>query len=249
MSSALERAGLTETGVASAVLAHILLLVLLYVGMQWNETPPPEVIEVSLVAGDAPHTAPAKVRPTKALPVTPPPQSVAEPLTTPDAKIVVKTKPATSDTPPTPTAPGKPLKPKPTVKPIKEDLTHALDAEDADRLEREAAQALKDQQAAALKAERERKATLLASYQQKVSALVRQKILFEDEGLANLEAEFDVMLLPSRDVLDVKIKKSSGNPQYDQAVELAVRALKQFPPPPEGVKLERTNLFKFRLRD
>jgi colicin import membrane protein len=47
----------------------------------------------------------------------------------------------------------------------------------------------------------------------------------------NPEAEVVVTLLPGGEVLNVRIKKSSGNPAYDEAVERAVRRARPFEVP------------------
>ncbi|MDN5934964.1 MAG: TonB C-terminal domain-containing protein, partial [Nitrosospira sp.] len=49
----------------------------------------------------------------------------------------------------------------------------------------------------------------------------------------NPVAEFDVTLLPDGDVLDAKLRKSSGFAAFDSAVERAIFLSKPLPLPPE----------------
>lgn len=91
--------------------------------------------------------------------------------------------------------------------------------------------------------------TVLAAYQNQVSNLVRQRIVFEnDPEQSNLEAVLLVSLLPGREVTDVRIQKGSGNSLYDQAVMRALVQLGRFPVPPDSVELGREVIFHFRLR-
>ena len=57
----------------------------------------------------------------------------------------------------------------------------------------------------------------------------------------NPEAVFDVSLLPTGEVLDVKLRRSSGVRAYDDAVERAIRKSTPLPRP------ERAELFSARL--
>ena len=46
-------------------------------------------------------------------------------------------------------------------------------------------------------------------------------------------AEFDVTLLPGGEILRVKLRKSSGFPSFDKAVETAIVLARPLPLPPD----------------
>ena len=57
------------------------------------------------------------------------------------------------------------------------------------------------------------------------------------------EARFEVILLPGGEVLSATLKKSSGNPAYDAAVERAIMAAQPLPVPTD------TDLFQENFRE
>jgi colicin import membrane protein len=66
----------------------------------------------------------------------------------------------------------------------------------------------------------------------KIKAKIRSNIVNPEGLVGNPEAVFDVVQLPSGEILSAKLKKSSGNPAYDMAVERAI--LKSSPLPKPG---------------
>lgn len=68
----------------------------------------------------------------------------------------------------------------------------------------------------------------------------------------NPQALFEVVLLPGGEVLSATLKKSSGIPAYDAAVERAIMAAQPLPVPTE-IDLFQENFRKlnliFRLKD
>lgn len=118
---------------------------------------------------------------------------------------------------------------------------------EAQEKERERLAALKEQRAkeAAAREQREALETLArerASLQQreidKYKGLIRDRIrrfIVEPPNLqGNPEVEVDVVVLPGGEVLSVNLKKSSGNPVYDSAVERAVYKAQPLPLPPDA---------------
>jgi colicin import membrane protein len=83
----------------------------------------------------------------------------------------------------------------------------------------------------------------------RIRAKIRPNVVLPPDLQGNPEAIFDVQLLPSGDVLAVKLKKSSGSRAYDDAVERAI--LKSSPLPlPEKREVFETRLeLKFRPRE
>ena len=51
--------------------------------------------------------------------------------------------------------------------------------------------------------------------------------------LGNPAVEFDVTLLPGGDILDVKMRRTSGYPAFDSAVERGIYMSKPLPLPPD----------------
>ena len=60
---------------------------------------------------------------------------------------------------------------------------------------------------------------------------------------SNIEARFEVVLLPGGEVLNANLKKSSGNPAYDAAVERAIMAAQPLPVPND------TDMFQENFRE
>jgi colicin import membrane protein len=126
-------------------------------------------------------------------------------------------------------------------------------AEKKKREEREKAQALKAQQAKEA-AEAKRKAQEQADALKKLAqeqaaaqgkeidkyvAAIRGRIkrfIVEPPNLqGNPEIEVDVIVLPGGEVLDVRTRKGSGQPLWDNAVERAIRRAQPLPlPPPDS---------------
>lgn len=118
-------------------------------------------------------------------------------------------------------------------------------AEQAERrmeeLERQAqarAQAQRKSQAEAASAS----GKVVDEYVAKISAKIKRWIVLPPGVPHNIEAKFNVTLLPGGEVLNASLVKPSGNEAYDSAVERAILKAQPFPLPPA-----EQNLFnKFR---
>lgn len=118
---------------------------------------------------------------------------------------------------------------------------------EADRVRREQDELTRRAAEAAANAQ----SKLLASHVDKIRGKVRRFIV-EPPGVApNATAEFDVVLIPGGDVLSVKLRRSSGNALYDEAVERAIMRAQPLPIPPEPQLFPqfRTLLLQFRLQE
>jgi len=118
---------------------------------------------------------------------------------------------------------------------------------EADRIRREQEELSRRVAEAAASAQ----AKLLASHVDKIRGKVRRFIV-EPPGVApNATAEFDVVLIPGGDVLSVKLRRSSGNALYDEAVERAIMRAQPLPIPPEPQLFPqfRTLLLQFRPQE
>ncbi|MBM3354199.1 MAG: TonB C-terminal domain-containing protein, partial [Betaproteobacteria bacterium] len=179
----------------------------------------------------------------KVEPPAPPPAPKPEPrIEKPD--IVQKAPPPK----PKPVAKPEPLKPEVTEaeKQLKEAAAReqaslVLDRERqaiAEQLKREAAQA----SAAA-------SARALEGWIARIRGKIRGNILLPEGIKGNPEAIFDVVQLPTGEVLSVKLRKSSGHAGYDQAVERAILKSSPLPRPDRPEQFRRELELKFRPLD
>lgn len=111
-------------------------------------------------------------------------------------------------------------------------------------LAREQQQLAQQRQAAA-------RAGLVDDYKSRIQRKIRGYIILPPELQGNPQAEFLVTLLPSGEVLQVKLTKSSGNTVYDAAVERAIYKAQPLPLPPDPGLFDsfRELHLKFRPQD
>lgn len=125
----------------------------------------------------------------------------------------------------------------------------------ADARERQAreADALKAQadreRLAAAKVIEAAQAKALDSYIRSIQSKVKGNVILPPDIPGNPEAVFDVVQLPTGEIIDAQLRKSSGVRAYDEAVQRAI--LKSSPlPKPESAELFRRSLtLKFRPSD
>ena len=82
-------------------------------------------------------------------------------------------------------------------------------------------------------------------YVGKIRAKVKGNIPFL-EMTGNPEAVFEVVQLPTGEVLTVTLKKPSGNPAYDEAVQRAIQKSSPLPKPDQADVFRRELTLKFR---
>jgi colicin import membrane protein len=83
----------------------------------------------------------------------------------------------------------------------------------------------------------------------RIRAKIRPYVIVPPELQGNPEAVFDVQLLPSGDVLAVKLTKPSGSRAYDEAVERAILKSSPLPLPEKRETFESRLTLKFRPND
>jgi len=226
-----------------AVLVHIALAVLLVYGIRW-QTRSPEAVEVELVrAVPAPPVAAAEPPPEPAQPpkVAPKPEPKVEPKPAPpkpDIALKEKEKPK-PEPKPVPKAEPRPEPDKASRQLMAEALKREQQQLEARKAEQELAQ-MKAAQAAAARS----KAT--ADYIGRIRGKIKGNIVLPPDIKGNPEAIFDVVQLPSGEILSVKLKKSSGHPAYDSAVERAILKSSPLPKPEQGDLFSRSLELKFR---
>lgn len=247
---------------AFTILVHAALILALFLGVQWKNKQP-EVMEVELWAAQPqqatyvpPPPPPPEVKPEpkpepKPLPkVEPKPEPVVK-----KADIVVKEekkkpepkKPEPKPEPPKP-EPKKP-EPKPVAKPApKFDFDKELAQETANLKPR--ANPSTQHMANAAAAEVEQRAASnkrgLADYASKIRGKIRGNIVLPPGIQGNPEAVFVVNQLPTGEVLDVTLKRSSGNPALDTAIERAIRKSSPLPKPDDPSLFQRDLTIKYK---
>lgn len=208
--------GLLPAGIL-ALLMHVIFLAFLIFGFSWR-TAPPEGMVVDLWSSlpEPEPPAQARVEPqVEKIPVPPQPEVLPPPA---KPEIALKQKPENP----------KPVEPK---RPKEKDLIKAREAEaqQLQRLQREQEainRQLQARQAAA-------QARLVDEYRAKINAKIKSRIVTPPNLPGDPVAEFDVILLPGGDILEVKLKKSSGFAAFDSAVERAIQLSKPLPLPPD----------------
>jgi colicin import membrane protein len=88
----------------------------------------------------------------------------------------------------------------------------------------------------------------LASWQNQIQAKIRSNIVLPPDLAGNPQAEFDVALLPTGEVLSVKLARSSGNRALDDAWERAILKSSPLPRPSKPEIFVRDLRLKFRPR-
>lgn len=223
---------------ALAALVHIALAILLVYGIRW-QTRSPEAVEVELVRAMPSPPAPAAVAPPAPEPAPPP---KLEPKPAPPAKpdIALKEKEKPKPEPkPVPKVEPKPEPDKASRQLMAEALKREQQQIEARKAEQELAQ-MKAVQAASARS----KAT--ADYIGKIKGKIKGNLVLPPDIRGNPEAIFDVVQLPSGEILSVKLKKSSGHAAYDNAIERAILKSSPLPKPEQGDLFSRALELKFR---
>ena len=140
--------------------------------------------------------------------------------------------------------------PKPEAKPqpATPDFNKALTSEIAQLKSRPNASTQQMANAAAAEAEQRAAAGKrgLQDYAAKIRGKVRGNIVLPPNIQGNPEAVFEVNQLPSGEVLAVKLKRSSGNPGLDAAIERAILKSSPLPKPDDPALFQRTLEIKYK---
>jgi colicin import membrane protein len=72
-----------------------------------------------------------------------------------------------------------------------------------------------------------------------IKAKIRSRVVMPPDLPGNPKVEFDVTLLPGGDILDVRLRRSSGYPAFDSAVERAIHLSKPLPLPSDPALFNR----------
>jgi len=217
---------------ALAFAVHALLIAVLFLGVRMQSYQP-DTVTVELWESPPPP----KVEPE---PPKPPPKVEPEPPK-PEPKIekpqiVEKAAPK-----PKPEAKPKP-KPAPRDLELEKRMREELAREQSDLRDRQMKeQAVREQAAARNRA--------MAAWISKIRNKIRSNINLPQDLAGNPEAIFDVALLPTGEVLTVRMRKSSGHRGYDEAVERAILKSSPLPKPEPANLFERRLELRFRPQD
>jgi colicin import membrane protein len=240
---------------AFATTMHLLFIALLIFGVNWQKKVEPQVNIVDLWSPPA-EAPPQVVEP-------PPPEPPA-----PEVKPVVQ--PKAEVAPPKPVAKPEVAKPDIALKAkekekiekerrvVEDKQADAKKREDEARAAQKAqaeAQRLAKEQAEAERAMAAQAAAAQAKLRNEYIGRIRDKIrrfIVQPPNLqGNPESEFDVVTLPDGNVLGVKLRRPSGNPAYDNAVERAISRAQPLPMPPDPALLKefRELNLKFKAQE
>jgi colicin import membrane protein len=224
---------------ALAAAVHVALAVVMFFGVRY-QSHRPDTVTVELWEAPPPPPPPRVVQePPK--PVAPPKEEPAPEIKKPEIAIREKPKP----------------KPKPEAKPKPEPKRDL-------EFERQMREQLALEQAAIEEQRRERelrdliarraadaRAKAEAAWMDKIRTKIRSNIPTSvlDQVSGNPEAIFDVTLLPTGEVLNGRLRRSSGNPLYDQAIERAILKSSPLPKPDDPKVFQRSLELKFRPLD
>jgi colicin import membrane protein len=109
------------------------------------------------------------------------------------------------------------------------------------------AKADRDAQARAQQATQRAKAE--ADWIRSIQAKVRGNVIVPPDMAGNPEAIFEVVQLPTGEIIDVQLKKSSGVRAYDDAVQRAILKSSPLPRPERADLFARSLTLKFRPTD
>jgi colicin import membrane protein len=83
----------------------------------------------------------------------------------------------------------------------------------------------------------------------KIRSKVRGNTVWPEDDPGNPLAVFEVNLLPTGEVLDVRLVRSSGNPRFDEAVQRGILKSSPLPKPDKDDVFQRNLRLQYRLRE
>jgi len=196
-----------------------------------------------------PKPEPRLDKPDIAQQAAPKPEPKPKPEVKPEPKPEPKPKPVAKAEPKPKPKPVPKVEPKPKPQPSP---TVTARRELNEQLAREEAAIRAQRQDAELRAllAREASARALATWTDKIRAKIRGNIILPPSMTGNPEAIFDVVLLPTGDVLGTpRLRRSSGDPRYDDAVLRAILKSSPLPRPDDPKVFTRDLELRFRPQE
>lgn len=226
-----------------SVLVHAMLFAFLFLGVRWASKAPDAVV---VELWDRPAEEQIQPQPPKAEPQPEPKvEPKVEPKPEPKVEPKVEHKPVKPDIVVEKQKKVPPKKEEPKLKidrdsAIREEL--ARDMEQVSRERERRAAASKSLPAAA-------GAVIDPSYANLIKARIKSNIVLPPDLQGNPEAIFDVVQLPTGEVLSARLRKSSGHKGYDDAVERAILKSSPLPRPNRPDQFMRELQLKFRPQE
>jgi len=227
-----EEPGGATPAVLSA-LVHAVLLVVLVFGLRWQAKHPDAVV----------------VELWTQLPAIEPPAPVIEPK----AEVKPPPKPKVEAKQPKPDIAVEREKKPPKKQPAKEDPPLKFDTTNLIReqlaQEQRSLKQTREKQEALKQPAPSKAASPDTGYVDKIRTKIKLNIVLPPEIKGNPEAIFDVVQLPTGEVLTARLRKSSGHEAYDQAVERAILKSSPLPRPERLDQFQRELQLKFKPRE
>jgi colicin import membrane protein len=240
---------------AFALGMHALLLLLLIFGVTWQRKTEPQVNIVDLYANlparPKPVEPPARPEPKPEPRVEPrpvvPPKAEVKPapkpeVVKPDIALKDKAEKARRQIEEKQKEARKREEDAKAVAARQQQAKEAADAQRRIKEQEDAQRKVLEQSASARKSQMDK-------YENAIRERIRRFIVLPPNIQGNPEAEFDVIQLPGGEVLGAKLKRSSGNTAYDNAVERAILKAQPLPLPPEPSLFRRELNLVFRPQD
>jgi colicin import membrane protein len=252
-----------------AVAVHLGFIVFLIFSVTW-QNPKPEAVSVELYA---PEKSPPKPSQEAPKPPPEPPKPPPEPPKPPPEPTPEPPKPAPKVEPPQPTKADIALKEKQERERRQKEEKEKKDIEKREADKRDAEQKKQEEkrlaevrdrqtrESEALKAQAERerlmaKQALDASrskandaYIRSIQAKIRGNVNLPPDIPGNPEAIFDVVQLPTGEIIDATLRKPSGVRAYDEAVQRAIIKSSPLPRPETPDLWQRSLTLRFRPLD
>jgi colicin import membrane protein len=243
-----------------AVSVHVAFLLFLIISVNWqNRMPEPVTVELyappavtrvePAIPPETPKTEAPKPEPPKPEPPKPEPAKPPPPVEQPKPDIALKEK-------------QERLKKEQAEHDRKEKEKQDADkklqqekrlAEVRERQAREAealqAQAERERQTQQKAASDAAHAKADADYIRRIQAKIRGNVIVPPDLQGNPEAVFDVVQLPTGEIIDVQLSKSSGMRAYDEAVQRAILKSSPLPRPDTPDMFRRSITLRFRPLD
>lgn len=228
--------------VVLALAVHLLLAAFLFFGVRWQSrepdtvmvelwtSPPAPVVEQVVAPPAPPPIAEIKPEPVVEKAVEPPKPEIA----LEKKKEVKKEVPKQAEPP---------KKPEPKLNLDRSKDIRAQAEREATALERTRIldQMKREGEVAAAKAD--------ATYKAKLRDKIKSNVVVPPDIPGNPEAIFDVVQLPTGEIMSVTLRKSSGHKAYDDAVERAIRKSSPLPKPDRAEQFQRSFDVKFKPQE
>ena len=233
--------------VVLAVAVHVLLAVFLFFGVRWQNKEP-EAVMVELWSSP-PAPVVEKIVAEPAPPPIPEPKPEVKPapiVEAPKPDIALEKKKEAKKEAPKKEVPKKEKEPPKLELDRSKDIRAQLERESAElskQLEKDRIldQMKREGAASAAKAD--------AAYVARLNATIKGNVVIPPGIPGNPEAIFDVVQLPTGEVMSVKLRKASGHKAFDEAVERAILKSSPLPKPERPEQFQRSLEIKFKPLD